>query len=547
MENTLSHPAPRKPRLRATADRLAGTLLTAVTVLLALATVATGVLVVSGHSLATERSGSMAPMLHRGDLLISTPILADQAHVGDVITFSDPNVPGVKLTHRVRAEHSLPGGRIAFVTRGDANTGSEYWNISAHGRLTALVSHVPAVGLPLIAIDSHPLFAAIVIGIVLWLLLLGLIWGREDRGDETAPTKPRARVWPNGRLVVGTAALLVATGAGTAIALPSHSAVTPPTTTLAVNDAGEPLFTLAEMVPGDSHTACEQVTNNGPADADVAMYGASSGTGLAAYLHLTIVRGSLPSGAAPTSCAGFVSDNSNYAGDGPGVIYSGMLNAFASSPANALSDPVTDWAPDGQVAYQMTVSLAGNNDAERLSAVETFTFGATAVSSPPSSPTPTPPPSSSSPPPASSSPPPSSSSPPPLSSSPPSSSSSPPHSLLLSSSSAGPRGWVRFRLTFAGKGSSTATVTVQLWRRGKLRHGVKRQLLLYGRTHVVARGPGRMGIVIRPRRSALRRYRAHPHAYRVRITVTHSYSGSKPRTRWFWIGGQARRNLTRWG
>ena len=134
---------------------------------------------------------------------------------------------------------------------------------------------------------------------------------------------------------------------GTAIALPAKSRrlVTPATATLAVNDGGQPLFTLPDMVPGETRTACEQVTNQGPAAADVSLYGTSSGTGLAAYLHLTIVRGSLPASAAPTSCSGFVPNASDYVGDGSGVLYSGMLTAFAGAPAAALSDPVATWAP----------------------------------------------------------------------------------------------------------------------------------------------------------------------------------------------------------
>ncbi len=196
MDTTSSHLTPFRHRPAAAANRLAGTVLTAITLLLALAAVATGVLVVSGHSLATERSGSMTPLLHPGDVLISTPILASQVRVGDVITFADPNVAGVRLTHRVRSEHPLPGGRLAFVTRGDANTGSEHWTVAADGRLTRLVSHVPAVGWPLIGIESHPLYAAILIGAVLWFALLGLMWGRVARGEEDPGRHPaRPRPW----------------------------------------------------------------------------------------------------------------------------------------------------------------------------------------------------------------------------------------------------------------------------------------------------------------------------------------------------------------
>ena len=77
----------------------------ALAILLAVPT--TGGLVLAGYHPATDRSNSMAPYIHRGDVLFSRPVLAAQVRIGDVITFPDPYFKGILLTHRVRAEQLL--------------------------------------------------------------------------------------------------------------------------------------------------------------------------------------------------------------------------------------------------------------------------------------------------------------------------------------------------------------------------------------------------------------------------------------------------------
>ena len=121
-------------------------------------------------------------------------------------------------------------------------------------------------------------------------------------------------------------------------------------------------------------------------------------------------------------------------------------------------------------------------------------------------------------------------------------------SLLINSTTAGRRGWIRLHLTLRGAGRSRITVSVQLWRKGRLGRHAKRVIVLYGRpAHVLALGPGRRGVAIRSSGAALRRLHAHPHAYRFRVTVTSSSAGAKPHTRRFWISGQALRRLRRLG
>ena len=326
----------------------------------------TGGLVLAGYHPATDRSNSMAPYIHRGDVLFSRPVLAAQVRIGDVITFPDPYFKGILLTHRVRAEQLLTDGRIAFTTRGDANPGSEHWTIAKDGQLTRLSFRVPEVGTLFIFIDAHPLYLAIAIVLAVWLALMRLIWKR-DPGGTPHPRRARPHLHRRRRAhriggvpLVAIVAMLAVVPAAGAVGYVAANITTqsPPTLTLVVNDQGQPLFNVPEMKPGEVDTACEVVTNQGPADADVGIYASVSGTGLQSYLDLTVQRGTLPANAGSGSCAGFSPDSADYAGDGAGIIYSGLMSNFPTSADAPLEIPVNAWSPGQAIAYRMSVTLA---------------------------------------------------------------------------------------------------------------------------------------------------------------------------------------------
>src|SRR5690348_9565847 len=52
----------------------------------------------------TVMSGSMRPVLGVGDVVVTRPVAARDVHVGDVVTFPDPERHEL-VTHRVRALH----------------------------------------------------------------------------------------------------------------------------------------------------------------------------------------------------------------------------------------------------------------------------------------------------------------------------------------------------------------------------------------------------------------------------------------------------------
>jgi signal peptidase I len=78
------------------------------------------------------RSGSMAPGIPVGALVVATRASADQLGVGDVIVFERPDQPGTMVTHRIVAVEETQAGRD-FVTKGDANADPDPWRVPARG------------------------------------------------------------------------------------------------------------------------------------------------------------------------------------------------------------------------------------------------------------------------------------------------------------------------------------------------------------------------------------------------------------------------------
>jgi signal peptidase len=88
----------------------------------------------------------MAPVMRAGDVLLVKRITAAQARPGDVVTFADPESPRRTITHRVVSVSPARSGGLAFVTRGDANTGEERWRASRTASIGRYVARVPSAG-----------------------------------------------------------------------------------------------------------------------------------------------------------------------------------------------------------------------------------------------------------------------------------------------------------------------------------------------------------------------------------------------------------------
>jgi signal peptidase len=96
----------------------------------------------------TVLSGSMEPTIHVGDVVLVRPISPTAARVGDVVTFRDPVERDKLITHRVR-RISISGQSVSFVTKGDANTGVEEWQVPRTGTVGLVLTRVPKLGFAL--------------------------------------------------------------------------------------------------------------------------------------------------------------------------------------------------------------------------------------------------------------------------------------------------------------------------------------------------------------------------------------------------------------
>ncbi|MFQ5967055.1 MAG: TasA family protein [Acidimicrobiia bacterium] len=139
------------------------------------------------------------------------------------------------------------------------------------------------------------------------------------------------------------------------------------TVTITDDDTGSAMFNASNMKPGDSVTNCIVATYSGTlVPADVRLYGVSGGTGLDAYLDVTIDEGS---GGVFGNCTGFVLSTTPF---------SGTLATFAATHTN-FTNGIAAWSPAANPeskTYRFTVTLQDNNLAQGLNGTATFTWEA---------------------------------------------------------------------------------------------------------------------------------------------------------------------------
>ena len=188
------------------------------------------------------------------------------------------------------------------------------------------------------------------------------------------------------RLLASAAVLTLASGAWSAATWSalSDSSVSPANTVtagsvdLSDNDSGSGLLSLASARPGNTVTGCIRVTYSGSAPAQVRVFGATGGTGLADYLDLTVTRGTLSPASLFSSCTTFAPDATNYLGLGNGVIYVGTVAAFPAA-AGALVDPSAPgatWNTGDVHSYRFQATLRNDPAAQGKTASPSFTWEA---------------------------------------------------------------------------------------------------------------------------------------------------------------------------
>ena len=94
----------------------------------------------------TVLTGSMAPALPVGSLVVTATVPGASVRPGDVITFEVPGRPGMLVTHRVHSLVDVQGVPF-FVTKGDANGVTDGWRIPATPPRSRMIADLPLAGL----------------------------------------------------------------------------------------------------------------------------------------------------------------------------------------------------------------------------------------------------------------------------------------------------------------------------------------------------------------------------------------------------------------
>jgi signal peptidase I len=138
----------------------------------------------------TVLSGSMEPAIAAGDLVVAKRTAPADVRLGDVVTFEDPKRGNRLTTHRVGGIRRS-GGKIEFVTKGDANDNTtERWRVPADGELGRVAYRVPSVG-NVTVLAGTPLGFALMVAVPLLLLAINellRIW-RPRSGDRVGDAR----------------------------------------------------------------------------------------------------------------------------------------------------------------------------------------------------------------------------------------------------------------------------------------------------------------------------------------------------------------------
>ncbi len=260
--------------------------------LLALLMVGSAVPALIGWESSVVMSGSMAPALRTGDVVVVRPVDPAALEPGAVLLVDDPDAPGLLRLHRL--EEIEPGG---LRLRGDANVVADAALVAPTAVHGAGVWSLPRLGLPTVWLAERRIVPLTLTGVGLIALVgLALLHRGEDRDGGPVPARSTGGGRP--RRLTGRRALAAG---GTAVVL---AAVLP-----GVPGAGA-VFTATTANHANTFTAGRYFTC------------ASAAAGVSALGHLP-----LQESAGPTA------GNSGLAGSVASATYSGGITYRVPGPA----------------------------------------------------------------------------------------------------------------------------------------------------------------------------------------------------------------------
>lgn len=169
---------------------------------------------------------------------------------------------------------------------------------------------------------------------------------------------------------IGAVVMLAAYGtfaAWTATTTNSGNSIESGTIGITDDDAGQAMFDVADLEPGDTLERCIQVTNTGSTAFDsVKLYFDPTGGDLAYHLDATIDRGTGASGF--PACSGFTAVDTGIFDD---VLVNAPLDVVGA--ITEVGDPIAGWGPGESKSYRFRIALP--SDASIESAGKSVSFG----------------------------------------------------------------------------------------------------------------------------------------------------------------------------
>lgn len=141
-----------------------------------------------GYQTSTMLTGSMAPLIKAGDVVVTVPTAVSALKTGDVITYKIPVEDQRVETHRIVELTRNDNGSTTVRTKGDANNGADPWQATIQGGTVDVhAATVPHLGTVIRALREPAVLMTLTYGApgLLVVMLLANIWRkRPDAGGK---------------------------------------------------------------------------------------------------------------------------------------------------------------------------------------------------------------------------------------------------------------------------------------------------------------------------------------------------------------------------
>ncbi|MCP2049753.1 UNVERIFIED_ORG: signal peptidase [Paenarthrobacter nicotinovorans] len=139
---------------------------------------------VLGYQTSTMLTGSMAPLINPGDVVVTVPTPIEDVKVGDIITYHIPVEDQRVETHRITEITTTADGGVAVQTKGDANNGIDPWIATLQGKtVDKQVATIPYVGNAIRTLREPMVLNTLMYGApaILVIGMLSSIWTKDPK------------------------------------------------------------------------------------------------------------------------------------------------------------------------------------------------------------------------------------------------------------------------------------------------------------------------------------------------------------------------------